>query len=255
MLAAVCFAGVPVGAFAAEPAPVLDDEGGDDGARLSPPAGLLGGELSAPRDPDPEPDPDPDPRAAGTGKTMVAAHARFAAVPKGIMDAFFDTSPALASVAAGISIDFDIDGHELVLELDWTRLVFPAGNWLPGGSDPVGAVYAEVDVQMISVDVTYRDHVDIVSGLTFFYGAGLGLGGLVGDIDTTEVLPNCTGNAVDCAHWRGVGKEPLQLPTRVIPIVHLTTGLQYQFGDVARVRLELGFRNVLYAGLTAGFLL
>ncbi len=250
VLAVFAAVAAPSGSSAAEPQPrPIEQDGEDDGARLAPPPGLLGGEVVD------APGPDPDPTASGPSGTLVAAHVRFAAVPQGIMALFFDTSPAMATVSAGVSIDFDIDGHELVLELDWTRLVFPAGNWLPSDSDPAGAVYSEVDLQMISVDVTYRDYVEIAAGLTFFYGGGLGLGGLVGDVDTTEVLPNCSDNVADCAHWRGVGNEPLQLPTRVIPIVHVTTGLQYQFGRTARVRLELGFRNVLYAGLTAGFLL
>ena len=107
---------------------------------------------------------------------------------------------------------------------------------------------------MISIDATSRAVVHLEGKLDFFYGAGLGIAVLAGTAETTDVLPTCTEPVSECQHWRKVTKGPF-LPTRVIPVVHLTAGLQLEVAKNVFTRLQLGFRNVFYAGLSAGFAL
>jgi len=75
---------------------------------------------------------------------------------------------------------------------------------------------------------------------------------LVGDLTFAEVLPTCEEPVASCAHWRSATSEAADLPTRVIPILTVTTGFELDIADTVMVRLEAGFRDLLFAGLTVG---
>lgn len=185
----------------------------------------------------------------------VGGHARFVSMPGSILGIFFQSYQSFAHASAGLSVDFGNPRDELIsVELDWTGMTFSDANWLEKGAPLDDAKFTQIGLHMISLDVTYRDIVHLVDALDFTYGAGLGLAGLIGPAVTTEVLPTCSEPISKCQHWRNVSRSDLDFPTRVIPVLHVTAGLQLELEGV-RTRLDLGFKNVFYVGLSAGFTL
>ena len=182
-------------------------------------------------------------------------YSRFVSIPGGVMKLFFADYQPLASASAGVALELgDPRLRTITIEFDWTGLMFQPGNWRAKAKAPSEAEYTELNLHMISVDATYRDVIQLEGKLDFFYGAGLGIAALVGKATTTDVLPTCQVPVSQCQHWRKVTQGPF-LPTRVIPVVHVTLGLQLEVAKDIFTRLQIGFRNVFYAGLSTGFAL
>jgi hypothetical protein len=193
------------------------------------------------------------PKVEHNWELHMSAHARFVGIPGEVLGLFFADYQPFFHGSAGLAVEFGHPRSELItVELDWTGGSFPDANWREKGVGPKDAKFAEIGLHMISVDATYRDIIHVVDALDFYYGAGLGLAGLVGEAKTTEVLPICSEPVSNCEHWRNVSRADLDMPTRVIPVVHLMAGFQIEFEGV-RARFDLGFKNVFYVGLSAGF--
>ncbi|MCA9513760.1 MAG: hypothetical protein KC635_02350 [Myxococcales bacterium] len=239
----------PPAARAADLPPLLDDPGAP--TRLEPvdDGGLGVVKKEEPKEPEPEPTP-------AREWTLASLHSRYVTVPGFLLDLLFDSHPSYQNVSFGLGYEWGSRDDTLwVVELDWTPLTPDPGNWLTAGDPPAGASYADSGLQLISIDASYRKYVNLADWFHWFIGGGIGLGFLVGNVDMAEVLPTCTEPVERCAHWRVATSEKADLPTRVIPILHLTTGFQVDFGDSGMVRLEAGLRDVLYVGLTAGLAL
>tara|TARA_B100000674_G_scaffold480325_1_gene479767 strand:+ start:145 stop:915 length:771 start_codon:yes stop_codon:yes gene_type:complete len=194
----------------------------------------------------------PAPRKAHNWEPHLSMHVRLVGIPNEIMGIFFEEHQPYIHGSAGLGVDLGDPRSELVtIELDWTGMSFPDSNWLEVGAGPSSAKFSQIDLHMLSLDATYKTIIPIVDALDFYVGGGLGLAGLLGTAQTTEVLPICTEPIANCQHWRNVSKADLDLPTRVIPVVHVTTGLKLEF-EGFRARLDMGFKNLFYVGLSAG---
>ncbi|MFT7583253.1 MAG: hypothetical protein ACI9MR_004939 [Myxococcota bacterium] len=247
---------ITTGICAAQPAPaaatpiaspIVDDT--DRATRLSP---VLDG-FDAPVIVKAPEEPLPEEPSAERDTSILSVHSRWVSVPDFLLDVIFSDHPSYNSVSLGLGAEFgSIDSGVWVIELDWTPLVPGAGNWLTDGDDPITANYVQSSLNMISIDITHRWYVAFTPSFHFVVGSGLGIGILTGDIASTEVLPTCEAPVADCAHWRGATRENIDLPTRILPILHLTSGLQYEINEDLSARLEAGFRNVFYVGLSVG---
>ncbi len=249
VIVALTLVGLTAVASAQSGPPILDDR--DRATRIEPMPGALGPTVVKTNEPDPT-----EPVLADEESPTdmwVSLHSRWVSIPDFALSPFFQTFQPYDNIAVGLGVEFGTANDYLwVVELDWTPLIPKSGNWLADGDQPDDANYAESGLHMISIDVTYREFVPFTSNFAWFIGGGLGVGVLTGDVELSEVLPTCTEPVEDCAHWRESTTEPLALPTRVVPILHLTTGFQLLLGDSVTLRLETGFRDVFFAGLSVG---
>jgi len=194
-----------------------------------------------------------EPGAPAAASWSATAHGRFITLPSAVLDSIYVDHPSFQSVSVGAAVEYgDPRSASWVFELDWTRIGFAGANWREVGVPPGAATYAEVGLHLLSVDASYRWAFRLAGPVDAVVGLGLGLGGLLGDIQTAEVLPNCVEPIDQCPHWREASHTTVDLPTRVVPIVHVAVGAQAALGDDGLVRLMVGFRNALYVGLTAG---
>jgi hypothetical protein len=83
-------------------------------------------------------------------------------------------------------------------------------------------------------------------------GGGLGLATVLGTFTNTEVLPTCLDSA-NCGHWGEVGRTENSLPTPVIPVLHLLSGIHVEITHGISARVEAGLKNVLYLGAAVGY--
>jgi hypothetical protein len=236
-----------LGAEPEDAPPILDDL--ERARAFGPPAGTLGPEVRQTLgDEAAEVDP-------ARPFVRIVGHSRWAIIPKFMFGLAFEESTDLSSASAGVAIEFgDLDESVWAVELDWTSLTPRAGNWNNFFSDPADAFYLESTLQMFSVDLSYRNNLPIASWFRAVFGGGLGVGYLSGDLETADVLPTCTDPVSACAHWPRATTSKVELPTRIIPVLHFTGGLEVDIGPVT-VRAEAGFRDVLYTGLSLGFFL
>ena len=241
LLASNAFSGV---ARPAEPAePHLNDL--DRARTLAPPAGSLSGVVQAPAKPKAPP--------VAREVTAVVVHGRWATLPGAILELFFSEYHPIVSASLGVAYEWgDRDGNMWSVELDWTSFVPDAGNWLELSTPPAGASYAESGLHMLSVDATYRHQIRFTEGFRGLVGGGLGLGVLVGDFEIAEVLPTCEAPVQKCPHWPAATTENADLPTRILPVVHILLGLELDLPEGFFLRAQGGFRNTFYAGLSVG---
>lgn len=220
-------------------APILDDL--DKARPLAPAPGLV--EALPPEQPEIE----------YPSRSVIVGHARWITVPDAIFGIFFEEHQSLSNVSAGLAIEIGAPEDQVwAIELDWSAYGPDSGNWLASGADPISTTYADGALHAISIDVTYRRQMQFTDHFRGFIGAGLGVGLLLGDFRLIEVLPTCEKPVGGCAHWPNATQRVAELPTRVVPIVHLTAGLEYELGGGVMLRFQGGFRNALYLGLALG---
>ena len=189
-------------------------------------------------------------------KMVVGGHVRYVTLPDIFLDQFATVHPSLDSFSAGASVAWPMgEGHRLVVELDVTGVSFDDGNWLGKDTEnPIDTRYVEMGLVLISADVTYRRHLWLHDRVAIMLGGGLGLAAVAGDIKNSEVLPDCADPAT-CPHWERAGQSEPSLPTPILPVLHLTTGVHVEIVSGLSARLEAGFKDVLYTGLSVGYTL
>jgi len=173
-----------------------------------------------------------------------------------MLNILLDTHPGgYLGGGAGVAIEYGPPkSWQVVLEIDWTKVGMPNYNYREKGVPPQAATYAEIDWHLVSVDISYQGLAEIVDGFYFLYRFGAGLGGLAGTATRAEVLPTCTAETLSsCPHWRTATNKELESPLPVIPVLHIAFGFSIDLGDVAKLRVQGGFRNAFYGGLGVAF--
>ena len=186
-------------------------------------------------------------------KMIVGAHFRYVTLPDVLLDQVSSLHPAFDTMSGGLSVGWPIgDGHRLVVELDVTGLSAATGNWLEKNAESnMETNYVDMGAVAIAADVTYRRHLWLHEKVAIMMGGGLGLGVIAGSISTSEVLPNCEEPST-CPHWSRVGQSEPSIP-RILPVLHLLTGVHVEIASGLSARLEMGFKDYVYSGLSVGY--
>lgn len=226
---------------------IRDDEGA---TRLPVTSGKLSERLNRSNDEPPPPRLVPE----QADKMVMGTHLRYVTLPNFLIDQFTEVHPSYDSLSGGFSVAWPRgEGHRLVVELDITGLSFDHGNWLGKNTDgPMDSRYVEMALTMVAADVSYRRHLWLTERVALMMGGGLGLAAVLGGFTNTEVLPTCE-DATNCPHWDEVGRTENALPTPVIPVLHLMTGVHVEITHGISARVEAGLKNVLYVGAAVGY--
>ena len=125
------------------------------------------------------------------------------------------------------------------------------GDAIP--EDPVDDVEFK-DFTWASVDVSFIGQQKIIGEwLALRYGAGLGVGYIMGDMLRTDAT--CVSEDVDsCQRVPGAPSEPEKDMPPVFPIVNVLMGLQLRPFDNVAINIEGGIRTVPFVGTTMAFL-
>jgi hypothetical protein len=90
-------------------------------------------------------------------------------------------------------------------------------------------------------------------GLSFLAGGGIGMGVLMGRLDTWS--PDGDGNPAYKRWLDGLPPDSDKRVPRVYPMVDITGGLRFNLGDRVMVRAEGGLHTMLYYGTSLGVVL
>ncbi len=187
-----------------------------------------------------------------------AVRARYVTVPDALLDVWLLDHSSYNNYSVGGEIGIDgPGGSRVVFGVDYTDLHMPSGNWRNDGDRPDEASYTEIDLGLVAFDVTFLWKLALAEAFGFTGGVGVGVGYLMGDVTSVDVLPTCTHPVAECGHWNNVTKRqqeipPSWYPTRFIPLLSLQGGLYVAPTKGFQLRADVGYRLLLlYTGISA----
>jgi hypothetical protein len=183
-------------------------------------------------------------------------------IPEGLIEFFVEDAPS------GISnFGFGIEGVrrkgdlEMSFGIEYESLNGEDGLWIDKGDsipqDEVDLVQYD-DFAWVTLDATFVWHTRLHEMFALRYGAGLGLGILMGDVLRTDYV--CTSDVLDmdhCAQRTSPPAENVRTPEDkvppVFPVLNAVLGLQFRPVDKVSINAEVGMRTAFYYGLTGTF--
>lgn len=273
--------------------PAKSDEPG--GAKSDEPGGAATGEPAGAPAPAPAGEPEPVVRKV---KKEISYGAGFQFrgifVPEWFLGMFLDQSTGLASVSLGGEFVRRKGNFDIVASINFGFYSPPDGNFLGNGkAAQVDTDYLQFDaLNLLSFGVAFVWHHEFTPWLSLVYGAGLGLGIVLGDIyrvsndgcngenvgDTTKCNPvPGTGSGKNPASLKEWNENPDAWLTKygqsgcpnegpgspcqfveddvwpVVPIVHLLIGLDFKINEQFSVRVDGGFHDAFYFGATGHY--
>lgn len=234
-----------------------DDPSGREAARSADPEGIEGGGF------DDYQTAEEKRKAKVAAEYGIGARFRMIYVPELILELFVDeASSAILQPGFGLELARRKRNFELVLGVEFERATPDDGYWLGKDQDPNAAGetpdYLEFNgLGWISADVAVRWSAPFNEKLAFRYGAGLGLGVVLGEVlqtDTTcapgtdDITEDCMRDTV-AVEGRQLD-EPADLPP-VFPVLELLVGLQWRPAPKVTINLDAGIRTAPFAGLSS----
>jgi hypothetical protein len=211
-----------------------------------------------PIEPDEKPNPDEQ------GAVGVGVRARFIFLPAAILQLFLDHATSMTQYSIGAAFIRRKGNFDIEFALEYANVSPKNGYYLEKGNNPgvLGQYpdFIEFDnFSMISADATFIWHTNIVPTVQFRYGAGIGIGFLLGNIVGTDTVCNANTQADDlddpstmqCNKQAGTTANKSKIP--VVPIVHLLVGLRFKLIDQLSLSVELGIRDVPFVGANVGY--
>lgn len=272
--------------------PALDD----DKAR-PPTAPAPAKEPSAPspsRADSPETEPDcskpGDPRCAAAGIATAAGgdveygvgvRLRSVWLPRSVLQLFVTRAAGGAhNYGVGVDLSRRRGTTELQLGFEFEHINVGQGVWINKGDNvamgdeadyvlgPDSSTGSGNQFGWFTLEFSFFNHAEITPWLSVRYGAGLGLGVLIGELDHYNIIcaPGATNTSPEpgCVPPRFLGtgmysennQETLvkyDLGTPVFPVVNAVVGLQLKPTDHTTINLEGGIRTLPFVGVSSAF--
>ena len=271
--------------------PALDD----DKAR-PPTAPAPAKEPSAPspsRADSPETEPDcskpGDPRCAAAGIATAAGgdveygvgvRLRSVWLPRSVLQLFVTRAAAGAhNYGVGVDLSRRRGTTELQLGVEFEHINVGQGVWINKGDNvamgdeadyvlgPDSSTGSGNQFGWFTLEFSFFNHAEITPWLSVRYGAGLGLGVLIGELDHYNIIcapgatntspePGCVPPRFQGTGMYSEGVETLvkyDLGTPVFPVVNAVIGLQLKPTDHTTINLEGGIRTLPFVGVSSSF--
>src|SRR5215470_2410587 len=181
--------------------------------------------------------PPPEPPA----KIGVGGRFRYIFLPKSVLELFLGHATAMNSFSLGAEVIRRKGNLDITFGLEYANISPSDGLYLEKNKDPSQASdypdFVHFDnFGMISVDGTFIWHTDFTNWLSFRYGAGIGIGFLLGEIQKQKAQCSST-TTVDqlddpnaCPVPQGTTVRNADKPP-VVPIINLLLGLRFKLHD------------------------
>lgn len=212
---------------------------------------------------------------------------RYMTVPREILSPFLDDHdgegrlerPDLNAYTLGLEFVVKEKSANGIFYLEYVQPMIEAGYWDDadrGSPDPLDGSWIEPNnFALIALGADYAYELHANNWLSFMFGAGLGLGIVLGDLyewqpgeDPTDPEANNNNTEVDC------GTAPMAAYDRsdpdkadcaydaalvadgdmppVLPFVDINIGVRFNISNRAAIRLEGGLHNMFYGGAAIG---
>lgn len=192
----------------------------------------------------------------------VGARFRYIFLPSSVLNLFLGHSTSMNSVAFGGEVIRRKGNLDIVFGLEYANISPSNGLYLEKGKNP-SLMTDQPDFvtfdnfSMISLDGTFIWHSDLADWVQFRYGAGIGIGFLLGDIKKQKgsCSSTTTVDQLDDPHACDPVSTTVRLADKppVVPIVNLLLGLRFKLKDMLSLNVEVGFRDVFFTGVSLGY--
>ena len=211
----------------------------------------------------------------------IGLHVRAIFVHQWLLNLFLDESTNLNSVAFGGEFIRRKGNFDLIASVDFGFYSPANGNYLGNGKNPaVDTDYIDFrGLNVLSFSVHFIWHHYFTNWLSLVWGAGVGLGIVLGEIwrisnqgctvdnagDENTCYPRSLGSPKSPEQWAEKctkeGSDSVANPCfykeddvwPVVPMIHLLIGLNFKISEQFSVRLDGGFRNAFYIGTTGHY--
>ena len=194
-------------------------------------------------------------------------------VPKAVIELFVDRSAGGAqNFGYGIDLTRRRGSTELQLGLEYERVTVTEGVWINKGDNVANGAEADYvlspqhsgnHLSWFTVEFSFLNHAEITKAISFRYGAGIGLGLIIGELDHNNII---------CTNATNSSPEPGCVPTRfggqgnytegeetqvaynlppVFPVVNAIVGLQIKPTDTMTINIEGGIRTLPFVGISS----
>jgi hypothetical protein len=251
---------VLVGAPAVAQEPTPEPEG--ESMTPAPTEEAAPAEEGAPAEPEAEVEPAMKERSVRWG---VGGRIRYVFMPKAVLNLFVDQSQSMTSVGFGLQGIRRKGDFDIVFGFEYENIAADTGYWTESGGDPsMGDTdYVTFDgFGLLGLDIGFIWHQKIAEfgaagRVDFRYGAGIGIGFLLGDYIQTDAV--CSVTRVDQVNdttcppsMRGASVTNDSKPP-VVPIVNVLVGSRVKVTDEIAINVELGFRDVFFFGVGSDY--
>ncbi len=212
-------------------------------------------------DPDDAPPPEEVKSDDGASKVKLGVGLRLRSVfiPQGLIESFVERAPSgMSNFGYGLEFTRRKGNFEIAVGLEYEKLSLSGdGIWIDKGDQiPLDEPdLVEYDgFGWVGLDVSFIWHTKLHDKVSLRYGAGIGLGFILGDVLRTDYL--CTGSTVDtCSQKPGaenIKAKDQDIPP-VFPIINALFGVSIKATDQIGINLEVGMRTAFYYGTTLVF--
>jgi hypothetical protein len=218
-------------------------------------------------------------------KYAVGARIRGLFVTSAMLAPFVQTTSKMNSMSGGAEFIYRRPTYDVVTSLDLSFINMEDATFLTNGHPPdKDSHYVQFgnfgQLNFLSADVSILGHNWLTSWLEIRYGAGVGLGLVLGDVKTTNNGAQCTlqnlSNGSQCYPKAGTTDIPLGRPDTeaklqatetgqvdtansphrhvtsdkppVMAVVNILIGLRFKVQRHLAFDVELGFRDAIFAG-------
>lgn len=186
-------------------------------------------------------------------------------MPDFILDDFFARHPShwdgRSNMAFGLEYVLrQVDVWEFRTSVLWANLGMPSTYWLETGKEADTADFTHFNLSVLSVEAAFFGTWDIIPQIGIFYGGGVWLGGMLGEVSKANILQDCVDTEVEDAPWReAYARCPtdgvFETETAVPPVVGMaiaSAGVRFELAEHFVARLEGGFKGWFFGGLSIG---
>jgi opacity protein-like surface antigen len=207
---------------------------------------------------------------------MLTPRVRAIVVPDWVMGMWFEEHASHWDGQANMAYGLDfvwrkVGDFEISTAVEYADLSMPDAFWQEQGDEPRESDFTEVDLQLLSLVFSGYWYWDVEQWFAPYVGGGIGLGVPLGDIvkyepieggDCHSNLGQSSGFAPNsCFNDNGdPNPDAIDLDNPdvedgvpvVVPMLNLTGGMRFNIGDHGVAKLEVGFYNYFFAGLSLG---
>ncbi len=199
-------------------------------------------------------------------------------VPKSVLELFVTRAAGGAhNYGLGVDLTRRHGSTELQLGFEFEHVNVGQGVWINKGDNVAAGDEADYvlgpdsstgsgnQFGWFTMEFSFFNHAEITPWLSFRYGAGLGIGVLIGEIDHYNIVcapgatntspePGCVPPRFQGTGMYTEGQETLvkyDLGTPVFPVVNAILGLQFKPTDHTTINLEGGIRTMPFVGVSS----
>jgi len=190
----------------------------------------------------------------------VGLRLRSVILPRWLFEFFVEEVPSgISTVGYGLEVVRRKGDLEMSLGFEYESLNGTDGLWIDKGDsipeDDVDWVAFD-DFAWLTIDATFVWHTRLHDMVALRYGAGIGLGIMMGEVLRTDyVCPGTELAAPPC--FQDPAAENINSPEDkvppVFPVLNAVLGLQFRPHKSVSINLEAGMRTIFYTGLTGTF--